>query len=85
MGPLVSTLELNTTENNPGMKGFCVAGLADLHSSSFCKFLLVENGLTFLLVVFLPFLTASRNCETFRQLTNPAPPVSRLLVDVISG
>lgn len=72
MGPLVSTLELNTTENNPGMKVFCVAGLVDLHNSSFCKFLLVENGLTFLLVVFLTFLNASLNCEIFRQLTVPA-------------
>lgn len=58
MGPLVSTLELNATENKPGMKGFCVAGLADLHDSSLSKSLLMENGLTFLLVVFLTFLSA---------------------------
>lgn len=69
MGPLVSTLELNTTENNPGMKGFCVAGLVDLHDSSFHKSLLMENGLTFLLVVFLTFLNASLNCEILRWLT----------------
>lgn len=66
MGPLVSTLELNTTENNPGMKDFCVAGLVDLHDSSFSKSLLMENGLTFLLVVFLTFLNASLNREILR-------------------
>lgn len=38
LGLSVSTLELSTTENNPGMKGFCVAGLVDLNDYSFCKF-----------------------------------------------
>lgn len=30
LGLLVSTLALSTAENNPGMKGFYVAGLVDL-------------------------------------------------------
>lgn len=37
-GPLFSSLDLSATEKNPGVEGFCVAGLVDLRNSSFCRF-----------------------------------------------
>lgn len=42
MGPLVSTLQLSATENNPGIKSFLCG------KSSFLSFLWAENGLLFL-------------------------------------